>query len=224
MRFYQNGQSPEAARYWLAALNGRVPSASGDYVAQLMAKFDLELHLSSPRVSKLGHYKVAHRGRPQSVSINRDLSQERFLLTLIHELSHLICHLEFGRRIKPHGSEWKRTFQTLMTPLLCDAVFSSGILPQVVRHLNSPKATSCVDKELHLAFERLDGKEYTVLDDLSVGDEFTVRNKRRFIKGVKRRTRHLCKEVDSGRSYMIHGSAEVTLTNEKRVISTHSIG
>ena len=172
MRYYQSSQNPKAAKYWLLALEGRIPTNARDYVSQLMAKFELELHLSSPRVSKLGHFKVAYQGSPQCVSINSDLTPERFLLTLVHELAHLICHQEFGRKVKPHGPEWKRTFQTLMTPLLCEAVFSSGILPQVIRHLNSPKATSCVDKDLHLAFERSEGKVYIILDDLTIGDEF----------------------------------------------------
>jgi hypothetical protein len=219
MRYFQDGQSPNAAIYWQKALIGRIPNAALEYVAQLMRTFKMELHLSSPRVSKLGHYRVAHQGKPQSISINRDLSQERFLLTLVHELAHLVCHNEFGRHIKPHGSEWKRTFQTLMTPLLCEPVFSAAILPHVIRHLNTPKATSCVDKELHMAFERMEGKEYITLDDIETGTEFTVRKGRRFVKGERKRTRYLCAEIPSGKGYLIHGSAEVTPANAKKLVS-----
>ena len=218
MRFYQRGQSPKAAIYWQRVLTDRIPMAATEYVSQIMRKFDLEFHLSPPRSSKLGHYRIAFDGKPQSISINRDLSTERFLLTLVHELAHLVCHQEFGRRIKPHGQEWKRTFQTLMTPLLCEEVFSSGILPHVVRHLNSPKATSCVDKELHIAFERMEGKEYITLDDLDVGVEFQLNTGRRFIKGEKKRTRYLCPEVPSGKKYLIHGAAPVTPIKEKQVV------
>lgn len=218
MRYYQNGRSPNTATYWQRVLTDRIPDAAAEYVSQIMRKFELEFHLSPPRTSKLGHYRVAYNGNPQSISINRDLSPERFLLTLIHELAHLICHKEFGRRIKPHGQEWKRTFQTMMTPLLCEEVFSTNILPHIVRHLNSPKATSCVDKELHIVFERLEGKEYVTLDDLSMGVEFLLNTGRRFEKGEKKRTRHLCSEVPSGKKYLIHGSAPVTPVKEKQVV------
>lgn len=219
MRYYQRAQSAEGVSYWQRALAQRIPVPAQEYVSLLMSRFDLELHLSAPRVSKLGHFRPAHAGRPQSISINRDLSTERFLLTLVHELAHLICHKEYGRRIKPHGAEWKRCFQQLMTPLLCEEVFSSGILPQVIRHLNAPKATSCVDKELHRAFERLEGKEYITLDEIPEGSRFSIRKDRQFIKGAKRRTRYLCEEVTSGRAYLIHGAAPVELAVEKPLFS-----
>jgi predicted SprT family Zn-dependent metalloprotease len=39
------------------------------------------------------------------------------LITLIHEISHLVAFEKFGRNIKPHGNEWKYSFQRLMIPI-----------------------------------------------------------------------------------------------------------
>jgi predicted SprT family Zn-dependent metalloprotease len=39
-------------------------------------------------------------------------------MTLIHEIAHLVAFEKYGRNIKPHGQEWKHTFQQLMVPYI----------------------------------------------------------------------------------------------------------
>jgi predicted SprT family Zn-dependent metalloprotease len=53
------------------------------------------------------------------------------LITLIHEISHLVA-LKFGRKIKPHGNEWKYSFQRLMIPFIRE-IFPSHLLPLLAR-------------------------------------------------------------------------------------------
>jgi predicted SprT family Zn-dependent metalloprotease len=50
------------------------------------------------------------------------------LITLIHEISHLVAFEKFGRNIKPHGNEWKYSFQRLMIPYIRPD-FPSQLLP-----------------------------------------------------------------------------------------------
>jgi predicted SprT family Zn-dependent metalloprotease len=45
------------------------------------------------------------------------------LITLIHEISHLVAFEKFGRNIKPHGNEWKYSFQRLMIPYIRQKFF-----------------------------------------------------------------------------------------------------
>ena len=47
-----------------------------------------------------------------------NLNPYRFLMTLVHEVAHLVAFQKYGRAIKPHGKEWKFTFQTLMLPFI----------------------------------------------------------------------------------------------------------
>lgn len=217
MRYYQAKRSPEAHAYWKAALGARIPEAALPYVAQLMSTAELELHISRPRATKLGHYRAPQRGQPQCISINIDLSPERFLLTLVHELAHLFTHQEYARGVKPHGPEWKRCFQQLMTPLLCEEVFNKEILPYLIAHLNSPKASSCADPALYRKFEELEGIESITVADLAMGDVFSIANGRSFERGEKKRTRYLCYELPGRRAYLINGATSIR--PKKQVLS-----
>lgn len=219
MRYYQPKDNLDSAPYWANALKAHIPASSIAYVAQLMRNVEVDFHLSKPRSTKLGHYRAPYKGQPQSVSINSDLSPERFLLTLIHELAHLFTYQEYGRKVKPHGGEWKRCFQQLMTPLLSPVVFSEEILPHLIRHLNNPKATSCVDRELHKRFEAMEGKSNVCLDELPEGAEFKLEGGRTFVKGKKRRTRYMCYELPGRRAYLIHESASIA--RQKPLLSPH---
>jgi predicted SprT family Zn-dependent metalloprotease len=40
------------------------------------------------------------------ITVNSNLNKYKFLITLIHEISHLVAFEKFGRNIKPHGNEW----------------------------------------------------------------------------------------------------------------------
>ena len=62
------------------------------------------------------------------ITINNDLNKYRFLITLIHEMAHLVTFKDMPRS-KPHGKEWKINFQRLMLPFLHPEIllsFSKG--------------------------------------------------------------------------------------------------
>lgn len=210
MRFRQSGQNPKAFQYWMNAFHGRIPESALAHIAGLLSEHPVEFHLSRPRVTKLGHYRSAHSGKPHLISVNSDLSPARFLLTLVHEIAHLKTYVEYGRGVKPHGLEWKRSFQEAMIPLLNEDVFPSSILPLIKEHLYSPKASSCSDPVLHKAFEKMEGRISLSLNEIPEGVEFSLRNGRTFIKGIKKRTRFLCLDPVSGRKYLVHGTAEIS--------------
>jgi predicted SprT family Zn-dependent metalloprotease len=46
-------------------------------------------------------------------TVNSNLNKYKFLITLIHEISHLVAFEKFGRNIKPHGNN-EYSFQRLM--------------------------------------------------------------------------------------------------------------
>jgi hypothetical protein len=58
-----------------------------------------------------------------------------------------------------------------------------------------------------------EGDIVKTVDDLEEGDRFALKNGRVFEKGEKRRTRHRCTELKTGKSYLVSGSAEVLPTN-----------
>ena len=111
--------------------------------------------------------------------------QYRFLITLIHEIAHLVAFTEFGRRIKPHGIEWKSVFKHLMLPFLNPEIFPSELLPVLARHFKSPKASSSSDAFLDRALAQYDCTDDALLfvADLAEGNHFYFGNSRIFERG-----------------------------------------
>src|SRR5690606_1038801 len=150
----------------------------------------------------------------QQITINHDLNPYQFLITYIHEVAHYRAFKQFGLKIKPHGLEWKRSFQTLMSPMLSDLVFPKDILLPLKRYLINPKASTGADLFLSREVRKYDNltsdRKTTYLSDIKPGENFTLRG-RHFKKETTRRTRILCLELDTGKKYLISGNAEVDL-------------
>ena len=89
-------------------------------------------------------------------------------------------------------------------------IFPQEIEPILAAHMQNPKASVVGDIALEKALRQYDthADKKLYLDDLQEGDKFLVHG-RVFTKGKKRRTRHLCVEQASGRTFTISGIAEV---------------
>ena len=62
------------------------------------------------------------------ISVNNSANPYRFLITIIHEIAHLVAFKDFGYFIKPHGKEWKSCYQKLITPFLKPEIFPQKLL------------------------------------------------------------------------------------------------
>jgi hypothetical protein len=131
----------------------------------------------------------------------------------VHEIAHLVAFEKYGRNIKPHGLEWKRTFQFLMLPYLRPEIFPSKLLPLLAMHFKNPKASSSTDARLSIALQHFDTQENdkTYVFQLPFGSVFRIYNGKLFKKGNKRVKRFECVEVKTGRVYLFQPNAEVEL-------------
>ena len=179
---------------------------------QLIKDTGVHLKIVNQRVTRHGDYRKMPSGGHQ-ITINATLNPYRFLITLIHEIAHLLAFEKFGRRIKPHGLEWKRTFQYLMLPFLRPEIFPSRLLPLLARHFRNPKASSDTDAELSLALKQFDEqhRELSYVFELPHGSIFRLHNGKLFKKGNKKVKRYECVEVASGRMYLFQPNAEVEI-------------
>ena len=191
------------------SLSKYLPEAALDSVINLLNQYQFKLKIVNNRRSKHGDFRKLQSGKYQ-ITINNVLNQYRFLLTLIHELAHLVTYQKYGR-IKPHGVEWKQNFQHLMLPFVNPSIYPPEILPLLANYLKNPKASTETDVKLSLALKQFDTpNEKNYIFEIPLESKF-VFNKRIFVKGAKRRTRFGCKEVSTGKTYLFHQNAEVDL-------------
>ena len=146
------------------------------------------------------------------ITVNSNLNTFRFLITLIHEIAHLIAFKKHGNIIKPHGIEWKRTFQQLMLPYLRPEIFPNKLLPFLAIHFKNPKASSDTDTNLSLALKEYDApNDKNYVFEIPLGSRFRIYNGKIFKRGLRRVKRFECIEISTGKVYLFNPNAEVEL-------------
>ena len=109
-------------------LTNYLPERSVDMVFTLITANQVHLKIVKERVTRHGDYKRKPDGTHE-ITVNANLNKYRFLITLIHEIAHLVTFQKYGVKLKPHGKEWKFTFQRLMLPFIRPEIFPSTVLP-----------------------------------------------------------------------------------------------
>lgn len=182
---------------------------------ELIQNTGVHLKIVNERVTRHGDYRRMPDGRHQ-ITVNATLNQYRFLITLVHEIAHLVAFEKYGRRIKPHGLEWKHTFQHLMLPFIRPEIFPSKLLPLLAKHFRNPKASSSTDAKLAIALKQFDTQQSdnSYVFELPIGTVFRIHNGKMYQKGKKRVKRYECIELDSGRMFLFQPNAEVEIIKE----------
>ncbi len=191
-----------------------IPTRAIDLIQNLVKTDGLIIKVKEERKTRHGDYRMLPNGKHQ-ITINSNLNPYRFLITLIHEIAHLEAYQKYGHFIKPHGKEWKLTFQHLMLTFLRPEIFPNNLLPLLAKHFRNPKASSDTDTDLALALKQYDEEnDKTFIFEIEEGVTFKLYNGRIFRKGTKRRKRYECLEISSGKLYLFNPNAEVELLEE----------
>lgn len=178
----------------------------------LIKEHQVHLKIVGHRHTRHGDYRRMPDGS-HKITVNASLNKYRFLITLIHEIAHLVAIQEYGRGIKPHGKEWKRTFQHLMIPYIRPEIFPSQLLPVIANHFKNPKASSSSDARLSIALKSFDPEERkeSYVYEIPYNAIFRLHNGKLYKKGNKRVKRYECIELATGRLYLFQPNAEVEL-------------
>jgi len=186
-----------------------IPEAAVPLISQWIFHFNFKLKIRKPRQSLYGNYRPPKPGLNHTITVNRDMNQYAFLLTLVHEIAHLLTYERHGHRVKPHGEEWKNSFKELMRPVMRLEVFPEDVRNTIVSYMRDPGASSCSDIDLMRVLRRHDKPNgFIHLETLPLNAEFDYGG-RIFIKGMKMRTRYQCKEKLTGHVYLFSGLADV---------------
>lgn len=188
-----------------------IPQQALAEVLQLLKHDNLTVKIKKERKTRHGDYRKLPNGKHQ-ITINSNLNSYRFLITLIHEIAHFEAYKKHGRFIKPHGIEWKQSFQHLMLPFINPNIFTSELLPLIANHFKNPKASSDTDVKLALALKQFDQpNNKTYIFEVPFGTTFKLYNGKVFQKGNKRVKRFECIEINTGKLYLFNPNAEVEI-------------
>ena len=177
---------------------------------ELIKSKNVHLKIVNERQTRHGDYRKAQNGKHE-ITVNANLNKYRFLITLVHEIAHLVAFEKYGQLIKPHGDEWKITFQHLMIPFICPQIFPNQLLPLLARHFKNPKASSDTDATLSLALKQFDERDTSknYIFEIPYGSIFKIKNNKIFKKIALRTKRYECLEIASGKLYLFNPNAEV---------------
>ncbi|QMU62965.1 MAG: sprT domain-containing protein [Flavobacteriaceae bacterium] len=186
-----------------------IPEKAVPLILLLIDTYTINLKIVNERQTKHGDFKRLPNGELQ-ITVNNNLNPYQFLLTLIHEIAHQVAYLTYGK-IKPHGKEWKQTFQHLILPFLTPEIYPDAILKPLANYLKNPKASTGSDVNLTLALKgnsAVKGKSF--IFDLPLGDIFIFKGML-YKKGIKRRTRYECLQIKTNKTYLFNQNAEVKM-------------
>lgn len=193
------------------AIQPFVPTGTEVPLAEKIVKYRCHLTITRDRKTKAGDYRHPFGNRGHRISINGSLNQYAFLITFVHEMAHLVNWERHGRKVNPHGKEWKMAFQEEMLPFLREDVFPDDILNQLRIHMKNPKSATVRDLELMRLLRSYDEpSDKVLLEDIPENEEFLLGN-RRFVKKQKLRKRYRCELVGTGKVYLVSAIAEVEI-------------
>jgi len=126
----------------LHQLKDYLPEGSFEAVSQYLLLYKVQLTITRERKSVLGDYRNSLADKNHRISVNGNLNKYSFLITLLHELAHLLTYEQFGHRVSAHGQEWKNEFSKILAQFLLKKIFPLDIQKALYKTLKNPAATS----------------------------------------------------------------------------------
>ena len=198
------------------ALKNYIPEGSYDTLMEYILHYRVKLTVTRKRQSILGDYRHPHKNDGHRISINENLNPYAFLITLLHELAHLLTYEQYGNRVKSHGAEWKRAYAKILHEFMQLEIFPAPIYRALEQSIKNPAASSCSDEVLLRVLRHYDKRPQSqvLVEQLQQGDRFVISQNRIFEMVGKARTRYKCKEVETGKMYLFSAMYEVKILQQ----------
>ena len=196
----------------LYQLQQYLPPDTFQMVAPYFNKYTIHLTLTRDRKTVLGDYREPTAAHPyHRITVNINLNSYNFLITLVHEMAHMITFDNFKHKAEAHGKEWKTQFRHMLMPFIGKKIFPSDIEKALIKYMQNPSASTCTDQGLYKALYNYDIRKpgHMLVCDLEPGHMFQIEDGRVFEKLEQLRTRSVCKEVGTRKKYFFPGIYEV---------------
>lgn len=192
-----------------------LPPGTFEGVLQYLQHYKIHLTITRERKSILGDYRHRTHFSNHRISINSNLNAYAFLITLLHELAHLLTFEEHGNKVASHGREWKFIYGKLLAQFLQHKVFPADIESELIKSLKNPAASSCAEDDLIRVLRHYDKNKNgsKLVEEIPGQSLFKLEDGRIFRKGEKQRKRFKCTEIDTGKIYLFSPVYEVQLVN-----------
>jgi hypothetical protein len=190
-----------------------LPQDSLEPVLHYLHLYKIHLTITRERNSILGDYRHAINQKNHRISVNGNLNKFSFLVTLLHEIAHLLAFEIYSNRIAPHGKEWKNEYSKILAQFLLKKIFPADIEKALLKSIQNPSATSCGEEHLMRVLKKYDAKKEgeLLIEQLLLGQLFKLKDGRVFQKGEKLRKRHKAVDIKTKQVYLFSGVYEVEL-------------
>jgi hypothetical protein len=199
----------------IGTLQDYLPPGTYEYVLDYLRQYKVHLTVAKERKTILGDYRHRTQEDNHRISVNGNLNKFSFLITLIHELAHLLTFERFSNRVPAHGKEWKTIYGGLLAKFLEQKLFPADIEAELLKSLKNPAASSCAEDRLLRVLRKYDLAAAGVLlvEELADGSLFQTPDGRIFRRGLRLRKRFRCVEISSGKVYLFSPVYEVKRVN-----------
>jgi len=200
----------------MQALAAFLPEGSFEHVLEYLHRYKVHLTVTKKRKSVLGDYRHAGFGKNHRISVNSNLNKFEFLITLLHELAHLLTFEQFAHKAEVHGKEWKGIYSKLLVDFIHKKIFPPEVELALQRSVINPAATANGETALLSVLRQYNTQKkegYYTIAELPVGNIFQTDDGRVFKKGDKRRSRYACTEIKTGLKYTFSPLYEVRSVN-----------
>ncbi len=192
-------------------LQAFLPPNTYEAVAEYLVYYKVHLTVARERKSILGDYRHRTALKAHRISVNGNLNAYSFLITLIHELAHLLQYEQYGNKVMAHGREWKSIFGKLLAQFIQKDIFPDDIRKALQRSIEDAAASSCADDGLQRVLKKYDEKWGSQVHVEDVPDQalFKTSDGRIFQKGERLRKRYKCMEISTKKLYLFSPVYEV---------------
>lgn len=206
-----------------AGLKPFLPKGSFKKILYYFEKYSVFLKITKERRSKNGDYRAPSRKYPMHrISVNSNLNPYNFLITLLHEIAHMMTFIKFGSRVTAHGREWQSNFRIVFSDFRNQGIFPAELESKIAQHLNNVKATTCSDSELQRTLKAYDVRQPDVkfVEEIPLNGQFKIKDGRTYRVIKKLRTRYYCLELETNRFFYVPALLEVKEIREKNKVDS----
>jgi SprT protein len=199
----------------LEYLDHYMPAGASGKMFEYLHLYKVHLTITRTRKSILGDYRHATGSDNHRISVNGNLNKYAFLITLIHEIGHLITFQQYANKVNSHGKEWKLAYRHVLEDFMKLKLFPADLHQALLKSLHDLPASSCSDINLTRVLKNYDAKDRTVLiEAMKEGALFKTSDGRIFKRGKQIRKRIEGLEIQSGKLYLFSPVYEVESVNK----------